>query len=293
MVDFEFLNNFNINYIECNSCKSKIFNPLNKDFISSYYGKRLIGRLSIRSKCLLLKHRDKIFGYIWVSSFKDKICFVQELYIQDDTPIGSIGAIGNIFSPYSLINYTSIRKPKTNLYLESLGFSKKRSVLKMSMNRAFLKYNMEKLPCESSVKYYKEGEDEEIRCKVQNEIFRTANRKELNVNDIYMDERQAYYINKGALFLKIGNEIVGYSQLISNEGFITIVNFGIIPQYREKGYGKILLKEIINLSIILFPTEKTIKIDVFENNYKAISLYKKFGFFEECIVDSWEMYTKI
>jgi len=73
--------------------------------------------------------------------------------------------------------------------------------------------------------------------------------------------------------------ILGYffSYIITNEMYIT--NFCIDPRYQNKKIGSTLLSNI--LSEALTVGIKIIFLEVRENNFPAIKLYKRFGFIED------------
>jgi len=52
---------------------------------------------------------------------------------------------------------------------------------------------------------------------------------------------------------------------------------GILPAYRGKGLGKLLLKQTIEHARVINHLEK-VELDVFESNKAAIALYTKMGF---------------
>jgi RimJ/RimL family protein N-acetyltransferase len=78
------------------------------------------------------------------------------------------------------------------------------------------------------------------------------------------------------------NLIVGITSIFLCSGVLSHVgNLGILVRkdYRGKGLGKFMLKEIIRLSKKgLKPRPKVIRLSVFPNNKPAIKLYRKFGF---------------
>ncbi|NRZ12843.1 GNAT family N-acetyltransferase [Clostridium beijerinckii] len=84
-------------------------------------------------------------------------------------------------------------------------------------------------------------------------------------------------------------QVVGYGQIIFNRGFYTIVNLGILEEYRKHGYGELLVRYLIDLCYR--NSIKTVYIRVEKNNLKALSLYTKIGFREYQSFISW--YKKI
>nr|WP_307906107.1 GNAT family N-acetyltransferase [Clostridium botulinum] len=64
-----------------------------------------------------------------------------------------------------------------------------------------------------------------------------------------------------------------------------IVNFGILQEHQNKGYGTLFLKYLLNL---LYKKDKCfVKINVNPQNYKALTLYKRIGFNENYEKSRW------
>lgn len=294
MLSFELLNKFNIKNIKKYSIESKKFNSLNKSFLQKYYKSNFFQKIFLRRKALILKMDTEIIGFIWCNSFRDAICYIEELYILPKKKLDDSDKVSNIFSPYSKVIYKCIDNVYNEQVLSKLGFHKKYAIIEMELyiedyKIDFNKHNNDEL----KVEILKEGVHEEIRCNLQNRIFKSSDRVDLKVADIYEDEKQEYYIKNGAILLKYKDEYIGYSQIIKENGFITIVNLGIVSNYRGIGMGKILLNEIIKLIKIMYPYEKIIKIKVYKNNIAAFNLYKKIGFTEKKTVSLWEIKNKI
>lgn len=79
------------------------------------------------------------------------------------------------------------------------------------------------------------------------------------------------------LVLEENNEIIGYIYYSDIYERAEINQFEINFIHRNCGKGKILLKKMIET------VEKDITLEVKEDNYPAISLYKKMGFEEKAI----------
>ncbi|MDM0764232.1 GNAT family N-acetyltransferase [Clostridium perfringens] len=74
--------------------------------------------------------------------------------------------------------------------------------------------------------------------------------------------------------------------ILMNHGNLRKKHVGVITlmvnsDYQNKGIGSLLMDKLINLSESLNITR--LELCVFRDNYKAINLYKKFGFKEEGI----------
>lgn len=91
----------------------------------------------------------------------------------------------------------------------------------------------------------------------------------------YPDDKVKYYI----AILK--NEPIGITGLYSiNKKEVWLAWFGILPNYRNRGYGEELLKETINLAKKLGYEGLRLYTDKVGNS-KAIKLYEKVGFIGE------------
>lgn len=73
-----------------------------------------------------------------------------------------------------------------------------------------------------------------------------------------------------------GEDILGYYSIWEMFDYMTIATIAINPKYQGKGYGNILMEDIIKKSIEL--GKKSIDLEVRVSNTKAINLYKKYGF---------------
>jgi ribosomal protein S18 acetylase RimI-like enzyme len=74
---------------------------------------------------------------------------------------------------------------------------------------------------------------------------------------------------------KSSRQICGSSWMTYDGRRIMLHHFGIIPECQGKGLSKILLQE----SLQFIKSKNTqVKLEVHSTNFKAINLYKKFGF---------------
>jgi len=89
-----------------------------------------------------------------------------------------------------------------------------------------------------------------------------------------------------SLFIKLNNIAIGYGQIIFNRDMYTVVNFGILKEFRGYGFGKILLNELINAAKKMQINELFIRVE--ENNYSALKLYNWIGFKSKSIINKWE-----
>ena len=78
---------------------------------------------------------------------------------------------------------------------------------------------------------------------------------------------------------KLNNEVVGFAGFKVMIDEADIMNIVVKKDSRNQGIGSLLLKELINLS--KKSNLSCISLEVMEENYPAIHLYKQFGF-EQC-----------
>lgn len=164
------------------------------------------------------------------------------------------------------------------------GFEKRASniMLKIDISN-FNKKNNENFTFTPFVK----GRDEGIRCKVQNEIFYEENRIPLKTKDIVYECNRKAFLGDLAFFELKDDTIIGYGQILLLKDKYTIANFGIIEEFRGKGYGEALLIHILNQAKIKGLKEVYIKVK--SDNINAINLYKKTGFEEASEISIYEL----
>jgi [ribosomal protein S18]-alanine N-acetyltransferase len=74
---------------------------------------------------------------------------------------------------------------------------------------------------------------------------------------------------------KASGKISGTSWMTFDGRRILLHHFGILPEFQGNGLSKILLKESLQF---IKSKGYQVKLEVHSTNYKAINLYKKFGF---------------
>ena len=104
----------------------------------------------------------------------------------------------------------------------------------------------------------------EVKC------FKVPWTKEAFKNEIVQNKLAHYYV------LSLEDKVIGYGGLwhIMDEGHIT--NIAIDPSYRNKGYGKILMKTIMEETMKMGIDFMTLEVRV--SNISAIKLYEALGF---------------
>ena len=72
------------------------------------------------------------------------------------------------------------------------------------------------------------------------------------------------------------NQIIGYCSLMVSDQFADVLNIGVHPNYRQQGYGTMLMKHMIATADRNEVDNITLEVRV--SNKNAISLYESLGF---------------
>lgn len=82
---------------------------------------------------------------------------------------------------------------------------------------------------------------------------------------------KAYY-----LLALDGERVIGYVGVWILFGEAQITNVAVLPEYQDKGIGRLMMKEIIKISLEHEATSMT--LEVRPSNARALHLYKSLGF---------------
>lgn len=272
--------------------KSIVFENYDKDFFKLYEEQNFVVKFLFKKFLRLFYYKEEIIGFIWYETPMDINIRIWSLYIESKYVDLLDESLLKDFNN-SILIYEGIDNTRNFSTLTNLGFKKIRPTIFMELDLLNYNKNIFNLNNKSKINsgtisfdIFTVGSDEKSRCQIQNDIFSECNRVPLTIEDIYSDINQDYYINDLSLFIKVNDMRIGYGQIVFNKGIYTVVNFGIINEYRHMGYGRSLLNKLINLS-----KEKGIKtlyIRVDENNIKARNLYENTGFREKHIISRWD-----
>lgn len=278
MYVLERVNKKNFKYLEDLNLKSKDLNSLNKDILIEIKSDRFLKKFKLLNKIKILSFEGKYIGFIWFerSKYEYGIYNIKSMYAEGDNLISTYNKLLSVVpNSYSEIYYSSIDSDISNGILETLKFRKLYGTCEMKIDLREILTRCDNVN-NLDFKIFKGNRDESLRCKLQNTIFYNSKRIPLTIEDIKYDLTQDYSIRNGGLFLYYNNKPIGYGQIIYDKRKYHIVNFGIIPEYRGKGYGKILLNKLCSLARNLNTNELYLKVDA--NNRVAINLYESFGF---------------
>lgn len=263
------------------------FNNLNKDFFNSYNNLNFIQKYFQRKRVKILNYGEESIGYIWITNNFRAVYTIEAMNV---VPSGNL----NLKKCYEKLLHSVSNKGvfiyecEKNDYnfktLEDIGFKAVNGTLEMC---CYLDddYNFE-MKDDIAIENLILNRDEKKRCDIQNDIFKKDGRTPLDVEDIYFDQCQNYYFQQGCFFIKLKNFVIGYGQIIINDGIPVIVNFGIIDKFRGKGYGKLFL--IFLLSKSKENNFKEIFIRVDASNTIALNLYRAVGFKIKKEICTWK-----
>ncbi|OOM74135.1 putative N-acetyltransferase YycN [Clostridium puniceum] len=97
-------------------------------------------------------------------------------------------------------------------------------------------------------------------------------------------------LNESAHVVELNGNIIGKINIEYGEDSAFICGFGILPDFRGRGYGKAALKEALYL--INKKNIYTIELDVECKNSTALNLYKACGFEEKSIMNYYKYSTR-
>ena len=277
MVFLEKLSIFNIKHFRKLYNKNENSYICDQSFFDIYDEESFIVKYIIRKQIKLFKVKNEYVGYVWYEYPSDEgFSNIYAIYLKDEY-INLLNPKVLSFFNVNTFKFDMLSNSKASYIMKKLNFNvnSKNILMKIkttSFNNYFTENNV-------IFKHFKEGKDEELRCKIQNSVFDEKNRIPLTVGDIRIEEDEEYYIKDfGAFICKSNGQAVGYGQIILNKELYTIANVGILDEYRKQGYGEMLVKYLIQLchenSI------QSVYIRVEKNNINALSLYNKIGFKE-------------
>ncbi|MFT5874729.1 MAG: ribosomal protein S18 acetylase RimI-like enzyme [Clostridium sp.] len=253
--------------------KSSIKNKIMSEFLY-YENKILIGYLGLCnfggptvevSGMVNPKYRRKgIFKKLYLLAKEEwqKVCIPEVLVLCDHKSISGLDFINSIGAEYGSSEY------------------------KMCLNKKTLKVMPANAPeyartKEYAIKLRVETSEDAVEIDRQNSIYSGAlgEEAEEDIEKAYM-KLDDNFINYMA---ELKGEIVGkiHLSITDNEGFI--YGFGVLPDFRGKGYGREIL--ISALDILKKKQVGNIFLEVATENKRALELYESCGFEEISVMD--------
>ena len=281
-----------------------------KNFFEYYENEKFFFKIFLKKFVKLFTYNKTVIGYIWYEVPVDIPVRVWSLYVKQEYLDLLSPNILNSFNN-TVLSYETCDDTCNNKMLSKLGFKKVKPSILMSINlknynkeqqtnnlicslkdnndllkKINMLYNSNINEVKISIEKVVLKKDEELRCKLQNSIFSASTRVPLEIEDIKNDIEQDYYIEDLSLFLKVNDVAIGYGQIIYNRDMYTVVNFGIIKEFRNYGFGKVLLNNLIQKAKNMNINELFIRVE--ETNYGALKLYNWIGFTPKSIINRWE-----
>jgi GNAT superfamily N-acetyltransferase len=247
---------------------------LNEDLWEYYKCLSFTKQLIIARRVKLIKQSEDFVGYIWVSRHDRNYLMINSMYAGEEDEINRYRNLIASLKVRSSLLYNCERSNNNYEILTKLGFLRKEGTYEMKAGISQLRED--EFSSEIVLEQFQKGKHEEIRCRIQNEVFKNDSRIPLTKDDIYYDEIQSYYFDKGSILLKKDNKYIGYGQIIFNDSMPTIVNVGLLKEFRSKGYGRVLMQNL--LKILEEQGFKEVNLRVSTNNYPALKLYESLGF---------------
>ncbi len=261
------------------------FSLSNKDFFEQYDNSNIIQKLFLRKTVNLLLEEDNYIGYIWFEKHTKYHSSINSInVIEDDNLVYCYKTLISSLVSNSLITYECEDNGMNIDILTELGFTRLKGVMELEVECK--EYFNTLVSSNITFSIVKKDKNEKERCLLQNEIFKNDDRIPINIEDIYYDEAQEYYFNKGAIFIELDNIPIGYGQIIVEDKAAIIVNFGIVEKYRKEGYGKVLLRYLLNIAMDNDFSKVSLKVD--SNNVFALKLYSSLGFNVKKEVYTWK-----
>lgn len=251
------------------------FNSLNEDFFQVYTGIGPIKQFILRKNVMLLKKNNNVIGYLWLSKSDNNFYRISSLFMnKNNNLIEGYSKLIKSIRPYCPILYTCERYGNNYELLTSLGFKKVDGTYEMAARTS----NQDYCDAKDDLDFHvlQKHNQEYIRCRIQNEVFKNDARLPLTIDDMYYDEEQDYYYDKGAILVKRGGSYIGYGQIIIVDHIPTIVNVGVLKEYRGRGYGKALMLYLLN--ILREDRYNEVALRVACGNLAALNMYKSLGF---------------
>ena len=230
----------------------------------------------IVNKCFLIINNKSLQGIIFIKENKKEVFYIP--VNMNDSFFHLIYIIKKYFnlSGYSL----ELRYKKISTLLSEKCFS---IHVKSDLKYMFIDLlNSEigsNFPGDVYIRKMNIGKDENIRVKLQNEIFgNIPKRRNLTVKEVLYEEKGSGFLNNYCFFIEQNSIPVGYGQIVICSGEYYLVNFGIIPEYRSKKLGYIFLSGILGDCKNNGIAKLYLTVD--SNNINAIKLYHKSGFID-------------
>lgn len=228
----------------------------------------------IINKCFLITNNKKLQGILFIKENKKEVFYIP---VNINTSFFHfIYVLRKYFNLNGYILNLRYKKISTQLSEKYFSICVKSDLKYMDIDLSNYKNSCNN-PDSIHVRNMNIGKDETLRVNLQNEIFgNVPGRKNLTIKEILYEEKGSGFLNNYCFILEKNLIPAGYGQIVISGGEFYLVNFGIIPEYRNKGLGFIFLNEILNVCKKNGLAKLFLTVD--KSNSNAIKLYDKSGF---------------
>lgn len=272
----------------------KEFNSLNEDLYERYTTSSLFNKIQYRAGARVLCYQENPLLILWseTRNYNVKIRSIIPLKSYSklvESPLIAVMDAFLVSLPMSLdisqFEYTTVNKEENSALLTEMGFTYRKGLIRMVKQ-------LKEADCTNEEIQMKRFQIEDVKARVdlQNLIFDNKYRVPLSVTDVLLEISKKSYIPELSYFMVQENRYIGYGQINKQDDAYFLVNFGIAPDYRGKGYSKAFLQAILCKAKDYGITE--VYLDVNQDNTRAIGLYASSGFKEEYTTSTWLYYIK-
>jgi len=127
---------------------------------------------------------------------------------------------------------------------------------------------------------------EEIENFQEEDVEESESIQKVDIDGIGSSAEGEERLNEGIYMVELKGETIGKINVEYSDNSAFIFGFGILPDFRGKGYGKAALKEA--LCIINEKNIYEIELDVECKNNTALNLYKSCGFEEQSVMNYYK-----
>lgn len=275
-----------------------LFNEKNENIYKDFSNLSLIFKQREKSNIKIISDKDKDIFLIWYDyrNYGTYIRSLVPLFKLNDYESIDYQQITQLLKRSSsykkdkyLYEYITKDNIINNYVLNELGFKKVSKLIDMRFDLNNQDINI------SEIKFYSEFKDNTLeqmtldllpeRVKIQNKIFHAKDRSPVSRTDLFLDMNSRSYMEDLSFFYKKGKKKIGYSQIGVFNKTYHLINFGIIPKYRKRGYALDFLYNILRKSKEYGIDDLRLTVD--KENKKAINLYEKCDFKKISSTSTW------
>lgn len=282
MYKLETVNNSNFNFID----DFNITTEYKEELLDICTNKNIFKKLLLGKNIKFIKSGKDYIGFMWFSRIQHQSYKIHCIKVMPEFNTEEYyKELFKLFNSNSSILIGDNNNLKKELLIDR-GFNVVKTIVEMKRplsKEAVLDF----VDADTSFRVFVDGEDEYKRCIIQNKVFNSLNRQAIDEEDIQYEKYQKHYISEGCIFICKGEIDIGYGQLIKKDSKIYIANFGILPIYRGKGYGRQLLTHLLKVAERLNYQYIYLRCDV--ENSDALRLYYAQDF---QVIDSYCEYQK-